>query len=127
MIVNEQTIGKIEVIKIKTITDNTFKGEVIESDIPVIAVFCTSWCSPCKMLAAVVGELEKQYEGKYKFVKLDVEENPLIAMELDIQEFPTVVLYKDGTILNRTVGYKLKQEYEIIFSCDFSLLISAAK
>lgn len=102
-------------IIIKIITDKAFEYEVIGSELPVLVNFCASWCSPCKMVTPIIEELEEKYKEKIKFVKMDIDQNPLISTELQITDLPTLILFNTGKILNKTIGYKSKEQFEKIF------------
>lgn len=86
------------------ITDNNFDQEVLKSDIPVLVDFWAVWCGPCKMIAPVVEELAGEYQGKVKIGKLDVDNNPNTAMKYGIRSIPTLLIFKNGNIVDQIVG-----------------------
>jgi thioredoxin 1 len=86
------------------VTDDTFKKEVLESPIPVLVDFWAIWCGPCRLIAPVVEELAKEYDGRMKFAKLDVDVNQKTAMEYGIRSIPTLLIFKDGKVVNSIVG-----------------------
>ncbi|KAB2923670.1 MAG: thioredoxin [Bacteroidetes bacterium] len=86
------------------ITDANFKNEVVDSSIPVLVDFWAVWCGPCKMIAPVVEELAKEYNGKMKFGKLDVDNNPQTAMQFGIRSIPTLLVFKGGKVVDQIVG-----------------------
>ena len=94
------------------LTQNNFEAEVTNSALPVLVDFWASWCGPCKMLSPVVDELAKQYEGKVKVGKINVDEQPRLAMNYSVQSIPTLLLFKDGQPVNKSVGVVPKAAIE---------------
>jgi thioredoxin 1 len=91
-----------------TVTDATFKAEVLDSSIPVLVDFWAAWCSPCKMIAPIVHELAGEYEGRVKVTKLDVDANPVVPGQFGVMSIPTLLLFVDGKPEKRLVGYRPK-------------------
>ncbi|MDZ7362476.1 MAG: thioredoxin [candidate division KSB1 bacterium] len=91
------------------VTDANFADEVLKSNIPVLVDFWAEWCGPCKMIAPAVAELAKEYEGRAKVVKLDVDTNINTAGAYDIRSIPSLLVFKDGQVVERMVGVKSKQ------------------
>lgn len=89
-----------------------FKDEVINSELPVLVDFSAVWCGPCKMLDPVVKQLAQEWDGKVKFVKLDVDHNPEVAMEYQVMGVPTLMLFKNGEPVERVTGYQPKDRLE---------------
>lgn len=85
-------------------TDANFKKEVLESNVPVLVDFWAAWCSPCKMIAPFVEELAKEYTGKIKVGKLDVDTNPKTATQYGIMSIPTLIFFKNGKVADHVVG-----------------------
>lgn len=85
-------------------TDINFKKEVLESDLPVLVDFWAAWCGPCKMITPIIDELAKEYAGKMKVGKVDVDTNPKIATEYAVMSIPTIIFFKKGKVMNQLVG-----------------------
>lgn len=94
------------------ITNDNFKSEVLESDIPVLLDFWAEWCGPCRMLSTVVEEVAAEREGKIKVGKVNVDEEILLANEFGVSSIPTVVILKGGKSVAKTVGYMPKAELD---------------
>ncbi len=92
-----------------TVTDTSFKQEVLDSDVPVLVDFWASWCSPCKMIAPIVEELAGEYEGRVKVAKVDVDANPITPGMFGIMSIPTLMVFRGGKAEERIVGYQAKQ------------------
>ncbi|BAZ29405.1 thioredoxin [Cylindrospermum sp. NIES-4074] len=87
-----------------SVTDSSFKQEVLDSDVPVLVDFWAPWCGPCRMVAPVVEEIAVQYEGQIKVVKVNTDENPQIASQYGIRSIPTLMIFKDGQKVDMVVG-----------------------
>jgi thioredoxin len=86
------------------VTDATFDSEVLKSSIPVLVDFWAEWCGPCRMVAPVVEEVAKQYKGKVKVAKVDVDSNQRIASQLSIRSIPSLYVFKNGKLVEQIVG-----------------------
>ena len=94
------------------ITDQTFGNEVISYPGPVLLDCWAPWCGPCKMITPVLEQLAKEYAGKIKIAKLNVDENPVTSSQFAVQSIPTMLLFKNGKMVNRLVGALPKGEIE---------------
>ena len=90
------------------ITDSNFEQEVLGSKVPVLVDFWAAWCAPCRMIAPVVESVAKDYDGKAKIGKLNVDENNEISAKLGIKGIPTLILFKNGSEQERVVGATTK-------------------
>lgn len=86
------------------ISDANFQSEVVSSPIPVLVDFYATWCGPCKMIAPVIEQLANEYAGRVKVAKLDVDNAPGAAARHGITGVPTLLLFRDGQVLQRVVG-----------------------
>ena len=86
------------------ITDATFSQEVLKSDKPVLIDFWAEWCGPCKMIAPLVEELANEYQGKLKVGKVDVDSNQQTSMQFGIRSIPTLLIFKNGKVVDQIVG-----------------------
>ena len=84
--------------------DSTFDKEVLKSDIPVLVDFWAVWCGPCKAIAPAVEELAKQYKGKVKVAKMDVDEHQQVPQQYGIRSIPTLLLFKGGRVVDTIIG-----------------------
>ena len=94
------------------VTDIDFKKEVLESKLPCLVDFWAEWCGPCKKVGPVVEELAKEYEGKIKIAKMDVDNNRQTPAKFGIRNIPTLILFKGGEVVNTIVGAQSKSSIE---------------
>jgi thioredoxin 1 len=92
------------------VTDADFDSVVLKSDIPVLIDFWAAWCGPCKLIAPIVEELAGEYAGKFKICKLDVDNNQKTAFQYGIRSIPTVLIFKNGEVVDSILGAVPKQK-----------------
>ena len=97
-------------------TDENFNKEVLSSNIPVLVDFYADWCGPCKMLAPVIETLAGEYEGKVKIGKLNVDNAPDTAQKFGIMSIPTLLYFKNGELVNKSIGVVSKSEIEQVLN-----------
>jgi len=86
------------------VTDESFEQEVLKSPVPVLVDFWAAWCGPCRMIAPTVDQLAVEYAGKLKVVKVDVDANPDVSGRLGVLSIPTLMVFKDGQMVERVLG-----------------------
>ena len=91
---------------------NNFKQEVLEENGTVVIDFFAPWCSPCKMFSPVVDKIAEEYKGSVKVGKVNIDEDPELAQEFGVMSIPTLIVMRDGKVLNRSVGLKSQKEIE---------------
>lgn len=94
------------------LTRDTYEGEVLKSDIPVLVDFWASWCGPCKMLSPVISQLAAEYSGKVKVCKVNVDDEGELASQNAIVSIPTVIIFSEGKAVKKIVGAHAIDEYE---------------
>ena len=89
---------------IKHTSDASFNADVIEADKPVLVDYWAEWCGPCKMIAPILDEVSKDYDGRLKIAKMNVDENREVPAKYGIRSIPTLMLFKDGQLAATKVG-----------------------
>ena len=98
--------------KVVQLTDDSFENDVIKSSVPVLVDFWASWCAPCKAIGPVIDSLADEYDGKVKVAKLNVDENPATPGKFGVRGIPTLILFKDGKVVDQVVGAVPKNQLE---------------
>lgn len=90
------------------VNEEMFEAEVVNSKLPVLVDFMANWCPPCKVLAPILEDLSRDFEGKMRFVKVDIDESPELSERFDVGSIPTLILFKDGEIKEEALGLRSK-------------------
>ena len=92
------------------VSEQNFKSEVLDATLPVLVDFTAVWCGPCKMVDPIINQLAGEWNGKVKVLKCDADQNPNVVMQYGIMGIPTVMLFKDGKMVERSSGYLPKDK-----------------
>jgi|SRR5581483_4575561 len=95
---------------IVSVTDDTFEAEVLKNAAPVLVDYWAEWCGPCKMIAPVLEEIAKEYDGRIKVAKINIDENPATPPRYGIRGIPTLMLFKNGSVEATKVGAVSKSQ-----------------
>lgn len=94
------------------VTDQSFEEEIVKSDMPVMVDFWAAWCGPCRMVGPTVEELAKEYQGKIKVAKMDVDQNHQTPARFGIRNIPTIMFFKGGEVAGTVIGAQTKSYLE---------------
>jgi thioredoxin 1 len=86
------------------VSDDAFRAEVLESETPVLVDFWAEWCGPCKAIAPILDDLAKQYEGKLRIAKINIDHNPKTPRDYGVRGIPTLMLFKNGKVEATQIG-----------------------
>jgi thioredoxin 1 len=86
------------------ITDQSFEDEVLKSNVPAVVDFWAPWCGPCSLIAPITEKLSNEFDGKFKFCKLNVDENRQTAMEYQVMSIPLLLFFKYGQLIDSSLG-----------------------
>ena len=93
------------------VSDASFDGDILKSNVPVLVDFWAPWCGPCRSVAPIVDDLANQYAGKLKVAKVNVDESTEVAMRYQITSIPTFLLFKNGQVADRALGALPRSEF----------------
>src|SRR5438132_3251725 len=96
---------------VHAVSDTSFDGDILKSDMPVLVDFWAPWCGPCRSVAPIVDDLATQYKEKIKFAKLNVDESSQVAMTYHVTSIPTFILFKKGEVADRVMGALPRSEF----------------
>ncbi|HRP35522.1 MAG TPA: thioredoxin TrxA [Gammaproteobacteria bacterium] len=91
-------------------SDSSFESDVLKSEVPVLLDFWAEWCGPCKMIAPILDEVSREYAGRVKVAKINIDENPQIPPRFGIRGIPTLMLFKNGSVEAQKVGALSKKQ-----------------
>ena len=94
------------------VTDSEFQTQVLEADLPTVVDFWAEWCGPCRMVAPVIEELATEYQGKVRFARMNVDENPTTPAKYGIMSIPTLILFKNGEAVDKIIGARSKDDFK---------------
>jgi thioredoxin 1 len=96
---------------VHAVSDESFDGDILKSEQPVLVDFWAPWCGPCRSVAPIVDDLASQYAGKLKVAKVNVDESSQVAMKYQVTSIPTFILFKGGEVKDRMLGAVPRSEF----------------
>jgi thioredoxin 1 len=105
--------------QIINVTKDTFDSEVLKSEIPVMVDFWAPWCGPCRMVGPIMEELAADFAGKAKVCKINVDEEQDLAAQFRVMTIPTVCVFKNGEIMDKSIGAKSKEDFSAMLGGAF--------
>ena len=112
---------------VKHITDATFEDEVLHSTQPILVDYWAEWCGPCKMIGPLLDELAGTYAGKVKIAKVNIDEQNALAAEWHIQSIPTLLIFKEGQVIEQMIGAKGKAPLCVSLNNAITAVVPKAK
>ncbi len=98
------------------VTDSNFEAEILKSDTPALVDFWAPWCGPCRAMGPVIDELASEFEGKVRIAKMNVDENPATPSKYGIRAIPTIILFKNGEVVEQITGAVSKSSIKDMIS-----------
>ena len=93
------------------VSDTSFDGDILKSEVPVLVDFWAPWCGPCRSVSPIVDDLATQYKDKIKVAKINVDESTVVAMKYQVTSIPTFILFKKGEVADRVLGALPRSEF----------------
>ncbi|MBN2339860.1 MAG: thioredoxin [Deltaproteobacteria bacterium] len=97
---------------VKHVTDSEFESQVTNSDVPVLVDFWAPWCAPCRMVGPVLEQIAQEYDGRAKVVKVNVDEEQMVAGSLGVRSIPTIALFQGGKVKDTIIGARPKEDFK---------------
>ena len=108
--------------QIEQVTDDNFEPEVLQSDLPVLVDYWAEWCGPCKQIAPILDEVAREYDGRLKVAKINVDENRQVPARFGIRGIPTLMLFRNGNVEDTRVGALSKSQLPAFLDSNISPL-----
>jgi thioredoxin 1 len=102
--------------KVLAFTDDNFDGDVLNASVPVLVDFWATWCAPCKAIAPTIDTIAEEFDGKIKVGKVNVDDNPATPGKYGVRGIPTIILFKDGKVVDQVVGAVPKSQLEALIN-----------